>query len=232
MERIPWVSALAAFWLRQTFWMIMLTLFAAQRAHGSQAPTLIVLTSLLNLSGIKKKKRTRRRGRRMRTNQAAAPPAAKRRRWLRWGEILSLIPEGTLWVFCSLGFCLSQEEDGKPRGFDRGLRPDRIIGATDSSGELMFLMKWWVWNEVGKLNPWGLCPLLSCAKSMGNQFHATEQSKISSHSWPYECESQLHGMPQYLPVVILIQCNSDNLWIVLLWFWISQCNPRVDFWFN
>jgi len=34
------------------------------------------------------------------------------------------------------------EDDSKPRGFDRGLDPDRIIGATDSSGELMFLIKW------------------------------------------------------------------------------------------
>ncbi|XP_078460754.1 chromobox protein homolog 1-like [Lampetra fluviatilis] len=34
------------------------------------------------------------------------------------------------------------EKVGQEIGFSRGLEPERIIGATDSSGELMFLMKW------------------------------------------------------------------------------------------
>merc|ERR1719397_1755596 len=32
--------------------------------------------------------------------------------------------------------------DERPRGFERRLDPVRIVGATDSSGELMFLIKW------------------------------------------------------------------------------------------
>ncbi|KPI98920.1 PREDICTED: chromobox protein homolog 1-like [Papilio xuthus] len=36
----------------------------------------------------------------------------------------------------------TKPDDKKASGFDRGLDPEKIIGATDSSGELMFLMKW------------------------------------------------------------------------------------------
>lgn len=35
-----------------------------------------------------------------------------------------------------------QPDEKKAQGFDRGLEPEKILGATDSSGQLMFLMKW------------------------------------------------------------------------------------------
>uniref|UniRef100_H3DC56 Chromobox homolog 5 (HP1 alpha homolog, Drosophila) n=1 Tax=Tetraodon nigroviridis TaxID=99883 RepID=H3DC56_TETNG len=35
-----------------------------------------------------------------------------------------------------------KKEVQNARGFERGLEPEKIIGATDSCGDLMFLMKW------------------------------------------------------------------------------------------
>ena len=33
-------------------------------------------------------------------------------------------------------------EENRIRGFDRGLQAEKIMGATDAAGELMFLVKW------------------------------------------------------------------------------------------
>ncbi|KAL3184093.1 hypothetical protein MRX96_006200 [Rhipicephalus microplus] len=43
---------------------------------------------------------------------------------------------------------LPSQEDMQPRGFDRGLEPERIVGARDSNRELIFLIKWENTNEA------------------------------------------------------------------------------------
>ncbi|XP_012887883.1 PREDICTED: chromobox protein homolog 5 [Dipodomys ordii] len=43
-------------------------------------------------------------------------------------------------ILSSTGGC--QQSNDIARGFERGLEPEKIIGATDSCGDLMFLMKW------------------------------------------------------------------------------------------
>ncbi|XP_041459040.1 chromobox protein homolog 1-like [Lytechinus variegatus] len=42
----------------------------------------------------------------------------------------------------------AKHDEKKYRGFDRGLDPERIIGATEANNELLFLMKWKHNNEA------------------------------------------------------------------------------------